>query len=90
MELVQGMRNKKELKLLKEYLKNWSIKVIQISENISTKAMFFVEDYYLSHSMELADALMAATAIDSNEVLLTGNGKQYDFIPNLEIIRFRQ
>jgi predicted nucleic acid-binding protein len=89
-ELVQGMKNKKELKLLKEYLKKWSIKIIQISENISAKAMFLVEDYYLSHSMELADAIIASTALESNEVLLTGNDKHYGFIPNLEINRFRQ
>jgi predicted nucleic acid-binding protein len=90
MELVQGMKDKKELRTLKEYLKKWSIKIIQINESISVKAMFLVEDYYLSHSMELADAIIVSTALEHNEILLTGNDKHYSFIPNLEISKFRQ
>jgi predicted nucleic acid-binding protein len=89
MELLQGLRDKKELRTLQKFLKQWSIKVIQISENISTHAMFFVEDYYLSHSMELADAIIAATAMEYHEILLTANDKHYKFIPNIQIDRFR-
>jgi len=50
-------------------------KIIQINENISNRAMFFVEDYFLSHSMELADAIIAATALEYREILLTANDK---------------
>jgi predicted nucleic acid-binding protein len=89
MELLQGLRDKRELRILQKFLKQWSIKIIQIGENISTHAMFFVEDYYLSHSMELADAIIAATALEYNETLLTANDKHYCFIPNIQIDRFR-
>jgi predicted nucleic acid-binding protein len=89
MELLQGMRNKKELHTLQDFLKQCSIKIIQISENISTHAMFFVEDYYLSHSMELADAVIAATALEYHETLLTANDKHYSFIPNIQIDKFK-
>jgi predicted nucleic acid-binding protein len=89
MELLQGMRDKKELRTLQKFLKQWSVKIIQISENISTHAMFFVEDYYLSHSMELADAIIAATALEYHETLLTANDKHYSFIPNIQIDRFK-
>jgi predicted nucleic acid-binding protein len=89
MELLQGLRDKKELRTLQKFLKQWSIKIIQISENISTHAMFFVEDYYLSHSMELADAIIAATALEYHEKLLTANDKHYCFIPNIQIDIFR-
>jgi len=88
-ELMQGMRNKKELRLLQKQLKTWSTEIIQINNNISTRAMFLIEDYYLSNSMELADAIIAATAIESRESLLTANDKHYDFIPNIQINRFR-
>ncbi len=40
MELVQGMRNKKELTLLRKALKSWNCKVIYTTEEISSKAMF--------------------------------------------------
>jgi predicted nucleic acid-binding protein len=89
MELLQGMRDKKELRTLQKFLKQWSVKIIQISENISTHAMFFVEDYYLSHSMELADAIIVATALEYHETLLTANDKHYSFIPNIQIDRFK-
>jgi len=62
MELVQGMRNKKELNSLRKALHIWNAKILYISEEISAKAMFFVEQYFLSHSIQLADALVGATA----------------------------
>jgi predicted nucleic acid-binding protein len=89
MELLQGMRDKNELRTLQKFFKHLSIKIIQINENISTHAMFLVEDYYLSHSMELADAVIAATALEYHETLLTANDKHYRFIPNIQIDRFR-
>ena len=63
MELVQGMRNKNELNHLRRALNVWNSKILYISEEISVKAMFFVEQHYLSHSIQLSDALIGATAI---------------------------
>jgi len=88
-ELVHGMNNKRELKLLQKYFKEWSIEIIQINEIISTRAMFLVEDYFLSHSLEFADAIIASTALENHEILLTANDKHYGFIPNLQINKFR-
>lgn len=89
MEIVRGMKNKEEQKLLHKYLKKWAVEIIQIHENISTRGMFFVEDYSLSHSIELADALIAATAVETGESLLTGNVKHYKHVPNIELSIFR-
>ena len=61
-ELVQGMRNKNELNNLRRALHVWNSKILYISEEISVKAMFFVEQHFLSHSMQLADALIGAQA----------------------------
>ena len=89
LELLQGMKDKRELHLLQKYFRNWSVEILQINENISSRAMFFVEDYYLSHSMEMADAIIAATALERRETLLTANEKHYNFIPNIKIKKFR-
>ncbi|MCP4550827.1 MAG: type II toxin-antitoxin system VapC family toxin [Bacteroidetes bacterium] len=89
MELVQGMRNKKELNSLRQTLKIWNTKIIYISENISAKAMFFVEQHFLSHSMQLADALIGATAITCGEPILTANEKHYKVLKDLQIKTFR-
>ena len=89
LELLQGMKDKRELHILQKCLREWSTEIIQINENISSRAMFFVEDYYLSHSMELADAIVAATVLEHHEILLTANEKHYSFLPNIQINRFR-
>ena len=89
MELVQGMRNKKELNTLRSALRDWNAKIIYINEEISIKAMFFIEQHYLSHSLLLADALIAATAVSNGLRLLTGNNKHYKIIKDLEIKSFR-
>jgi predicted nucleic acid-binding protein len=89
MEVIQGMKDKKELKSFQKYLKRWSVDIIQINENISTRAMFLVEDYYLSHSLELGDAIIASTALENQEIVLTGNEKHYKFIPNIQIQKFK-
>jgi predicted nucleic acid-binding protein len=89
MELVQGMRNKKELNNLRKALHIWNAKILYISEEISTKAMFYVEQHFLSHSMQLADALIGATAIAYGNPVLTGNDKHYKVLKDLEIKRFR-
>lgn len=90
MELVQGMRNKNELAALRKALKGWNTKIIYITEEISSKAMFYVEQHYLSHSMQLADALIGATAVSCGLPLLTGNSKHYKVIKELEISTFKQ
>jgi predicted nucleic acid-binding protein len=88
MELLHGLRNKKEYSTLQKCLRNWSIEIIQINENISSRAMYYVEDYCLSHSMEAGDAIIAATALEYRENLLTANEKHYCFIPNIQISKF--
>lgn len=89
MELVQGMRSKKELNKLRKALHIWNSKILYISEEISAKAMFYVEQHFLSHSMQLADALIGATAIAYGIPILTGNDKHYKVMKDLQIKRFR-
>ncbi|EFK05326.1 toxin-antitoxin system, toxin component, PIN family [delta proteobacterium NaphS2] len=89
MELVQGMRNKNELNNLRRALHGWNTKILYISEEISVKAMFFVEQHYLSHSMQLADALIGATAISHGLPILTGNDKHYKILKGVQIKKFR-
>lgn len=88
-ELVQGMRNKQELVALRRALRLWNAKVLYISEDISAKAMFYVEQYYLSHSMQLADALIGATAVANGLDLLTGNAKHYRALKDILVKEFK-
>jgi len=88
MELVQGMRNKMELNALRKSLRGWNASIIYITEEISAKAMFYVEQHYLSQSVELADAFIGATAVAYGLPLLTGNEKHYKALKDVRIKRF--
>jgi len=88
MELVQGMINKSEMKKFQKQLQIWNVNIIQIDKEISARAMFYVQEYALSHSMMLADGLIAATVVQYGEVLLTANDKHYKYLPTIEVKKF--
>lgn len=88
-EIIQGVRNKKELNVFKKALGILNAHIIQIDELVSTKAMFYIEQYTLSHSMELADALIGASAVIKQLPLLTGNEKHYKHLPEIKIQKFQ-
>lgn len=88
-ELVQGMRNKQELIALRRSLRIWNAKVLHISEDISAKALFYVEQHYLSHSMQLADALIGATAVANGLDIFTGNAKHYRVLKDISLKEFK-
>ncbi|MDO8597755.1 MAG: PIN domain-containing protein [Sulfuricaulis sp.] len=64
MELVQGMRNARELKNLQADLALWQVTILPITKAISERAVRLVEEHFLAHHLQLADALIAATAIE--------------------------
>ncbi|EDN68644.1 PIN domain protein [Beggiatoa sp. PS] len=89
MELVQGMRNKRELQALHQTIKMFQWEVILLDNTISQYAMNYVETFYHSHALRLADALIAATAVHHDLTLLTANNKHYQMLKELEIEIFR-
>jgi predicted nucleic acid-binding protein len=88
MELVQGMRNKQELAALRRSLKKWQVKVLYVSEDISMKASFYVEQHYLSHAVQLADALIGATAVAYGLDLMTANTQHYKILKDVSLKAF--
>jgi len=87
-ELVQGMKNKEEMKKFQKQIQKWNVNIIQIDKEISSRAMFYIQEYGLSHSMMFADGLIAATVVQNGEILLTANDKHYKFIPTIELKKF--
>ena len=47
--------------------------------------MQLIDAYALSHSMQLGDALIAATALEHGLTVLTANAKHFNAIPELAI-----
>jgi predicted nucleic acid-binding protein len=89
MELTQGVRDKNELSVLRRALRFWSSDILHVDSAISARAMFLVEEHALSDSLQLADALIAATALEYGLPLLTGNVKHYRPIDGLVTETFR-
>ena len=88
MELVQGMRDKKEFLAFQKKIHEWNTRIIQVDEEISMRAMFYVEEFFLSKSMMLADAIIAATAIEKGLEVITANAKHYRYIPGIKCQTF--
>ena len=88
MELLQGARNKNEIKLIRKFLKDADFEIVPLTENIGHRAAVYMEEYCLRVEMCLADALLAATAVENNLPLYTGNAKHYKLVRELEIKPF--
>jgi predicted nucleic acid-binding protein len=84
MELVQGCRNKTELKWTIELLKEFE--QIHFSESFSQKAVELIEKYRLSHGLLIPDAIIAATAISLNSELYSRNIRHFKMINEITVI----
>jgi len=83
MELIAGAANKAELKLLNR--KVYRFDILLINSEITSIALKLVEDYRLSHKIDIPDAIIAASALYANLKLFTYNLKDYRFIDNLAL-----
>jgi hypothetical protein len=89
MELLQGARDKQELKTIKSFLADFAFEMLPLTENISHRASIYMEEYGLRAGMCLADALIAATAVENRLALCTANRKHYVVVSDLDIAAFR-
>ena len=89
MELLQGARDKQETKTIKSFLTDFAFHTRPLTENIGHRASIYMEEYGLKAGMCIADALIAATAVENGLTLLTGNRKHYKAVKELELKIFR-
>lgn len=87
-ELIQGCRDKQELIRLKKGLASYGTGILPITNQISERATQLIEELALSSGMQLADALIAATAIEHGLTLLSGNEKHFRAVSELLLQRF--
>jgi hypothetical protein len=73
MELIQSAKNKREAQAIDKTLKNMEVLRLPITTSISENAVSLVRRYFHIHAMQLADALIAATALEHGLGLATGN-----------------
>jgi len=88
MEYVPFCRDKNELLIFEKLLTSLQFKIYDIDVEISLQARIYVQQYALSHRVEMGDALIAATALKHGEVVCTSNIKHFKPINGLKIKNF--
>ena len=89
MELVQGVRDRNELRMLRRTIRLNEWRILPLTEDISHRATMYVEGYALSDGLRVADALIAASAVQSGAALMTANSRHYRCIPDIELEQYR-
>lgn len=87
MELLRGLKSKKDIKAMVRQLDALAIQIIEITKEISVIAGDLFEKHYHSHGLGIMDSLIAATAIILHTSLATHNRKHFTFIKRLKVIR---
>lgn len=84
MELYYGAVNRLELQRIKKHLGMFTI--VHVSTTISETATKLIERYAKSHNLQIPDALIAATALDTQSELMTLNIKDFRYISGLSLM----
>ena len=84
MELYYGAFNKAESKKIERFL--FLFEIVQIDEEISKLAVTLVNKYAQSHTLDIPDVLIAATAIVHHYQLFTYNIKDFKYINDLRLL----
>lgn len=85
LEVLQGMRNKAEMLAVKKMLDKRTATMLPLTEAITLRATELMESLTLSHGLQMGDALIAATAIEHQLPVLTGNVKHFSAVPGLVV-----
>ena len=89
MELLQCANNKSQHKYIKDFLNEYDFIVLPFTENIGHRASIYIEEYTLSSNLRAGDAIIAATAVEHNMILASGNAKHFKPIKELQLKIFK-
>lgn len=81
-ECLQGSKSNQEKRKIKTYLSNFPL--LPITPRVSEQAMELIDDYSNSHGLLLADALIAATALENDLTVVSYNIDDFKFIVGLK------
>jgi len=83
MELIVGCRDKDEVQKTEKFLADYD--VLDVTPLISRKAYELIVRFGKSHGMAIPDALITATALVENAVLVTSNVRHFSMIDGLRL-----
>jgi predicted nucleic acid-binding protein len=83
MELYRGMRNKNELIDMQKKIKQYN--VLHFNEDVSKIAIELINNFRLSHNLQIPDAIIGAMAIVYDFKFFTYNTKDFKFMPGVQL-----
>ncbi len=89
MELLEGARDRADLRAIRQTVAQFGLSVLPLTEDIGHRAAMYMETYRLACGLDLVDALVAATAVENAQTVCTGNVKHFRVIPDLSVKPFR-
>ncbi len=89
MELLQCAKNKTQHQFVKDFITSYGFIVLPFTENIGHRASIYIEEYTLSSNLRSGDAIIAATAVENNMTLVSGNARHYKMIKDLRLKIFK-
>jgi hypothetical protein len=89
MELIQGVKDRQEARTIRSFLKEYGFELLALTENIGHRAAVYIDEHSLASGLRIADALVAATAVENRTALCTGDYGHYRALKDIEIVRFR-
>lgn len=89
MELLQGARSRDETKMIHRFMRQIGIRIVPANESISHVALSLIEAHALTGGPRVADAPIAATALEVALPLVTANTRPFKPIAGLEVKIFR-
>ena len=88
-ELLQGARSPSQLKTARDFVRKLEMRLVTVNEAISFSAVALIEKHAPGDGLRLGDALIAATALEHDETLVTGNIRHFRAIRGLKLKAFR-
>ena len=88
MELLQGAHDGDEMRMIKRFIVDIGFRVLPLTPPIGDRASTYIELFARSNGLRVADALIAATAVENNIPMATGNAAHFSYIPGLTVERF--
>lgn len=80
-ECLQGSKSNQEKRIIKKVLDNFPL--LPITPKVSKRAIGLIDAYSNSRGLLLADALIAATALENDLMIVTYNVDDFKFIRDL-------
>jgi len=82
-ELFSGVKGSEEMDALDQFMQ--AFQTIPIDDRLARQAGLIRQEYHPSHGVGLADALIAATALEEGAELFTFNRRHYPMVKDVSL-----